>query len=459
MKKTRWHSCNVLLVGPEARQLWQFGAGSGGFVLGREETAFAGDTLPARLVAKDWRAFFQPKLNIAWLPPENVFLRVVQLPQSELSETVSMVELQLEKLSPIPVPQIVWSMQVLPHASGNMQTVIVLVAARAVVEEFLGKLEGQGFLADRLELPLLDQLRATPITEDGAWIYPEALGGKNTAMVAWWYGGVLQNLDLITLPPLNPAASLREQLLQMAWAGELEGWLTSPPRWHLVSDTPTTAEWEPALREGLEQPIETTAPLPAAELAALTCQRAAKADIKANLLPPEYSNRYQAQLVDRLWMRALFALGALYLMGVAVYGIAVGVANFRTGGVEKQVADLGPTYTNAIQLKARYQVLKERNDLKFAALDCWKIVAELMPDGLTLESWNFSDGRHLALAGTAPGDKAQQVYAFEASMRKAVVEGQPLFDPTAGERTNMRLGAGNVMNWSFTLELKRTEAL
>ena len=28
MKTTRWHSCNVLKVGPDARQLWQFATGN-----------------------------------------------------------------------------------------------------------------------------------------------------------------------------------------------------------------------------------------------------------------------------------------------------------------------------------------------------------------------------------------------------------------------------------------------
>ena len=275
--KATIHSCNVLQVGAQARQLWQFDARGRGYALNREQTSSAGEPLPARLVAKDWRSLWQRKLNIAWLPPEQVFLRVAQFPVSDFDETLAMVELQLEKLSPMPVTQIVWSIHVLPHAEGNLQTVIVMIVARNTVEEFLGQLEGQGYLADRLELPLLDQLQATTITRNGAWIYPEAPGGRNAALVAWWYGGVLQNLDLITLPPANRPESLKEQLLQMAWAGELEGWLTAPPVWHLVADAPTAAEWEPALRAGLEQPVEVIAPVPVAGLAALTATRAAQA--------------------------------------------------------------------------------------------------------------------------------------------------------------------------------------
>ena len=208
--KVTVNTCNVLQIGAQGRQIWQFDARGRGFVLNREQASLAGEPLPAKIVAKDWRSLFQRKLNVAWLPPERVFLRVAQFPASDFDETLAMVELQLEKLSPMPVTQIVWTINVLPHAEGNLQTVIVMMVSRNEVEEFLGQLEGQGYLADRLELPMLDQLQATTIARNGAWIYPEAPGGRNAALVAWWYGGVLQNLDLITLPPANRPESLKE---------------------------------------------------------------------------------------------------------------------------------------------------------------------------------------------------------------------------------------------------------
>ena len=452
------HSCNVLQVGAQARQLWQFDARGRGFVLNREQTSFAGEPLPVRAVTKDWRSLWQRKLNVAWLPPESVFLRVAQFPLSDLDDTLSMVELQLEKLSPMPVAQIVWSIHVLPHAEGNLQTVIVMIVSRNTVEEFLGQLEGQGYLADRLELPLLDQLQATTITRNGAWIYPEVAGGRNAALVAWWYGGVLQNLALITLPAANRPESLKEQLLQMAWAGELEGWLTAPPAWHLVADAPTAAEWEPALRSGLEQPVEVIAPVSVAGLAALTATRAAKAGSQGNLMPAEFSTRYQQQFVDRLWMRGLGAVVALYLLGVMVYFARLEWELYGTRAVEQDAAIQGPIYTNALQLKAKYQLLTEREDLKFAALDCWKAVAELLPDGVTLEGYNFNDGKKLTLSGTAPADQTKRLLDFDADIRKVAPNGQPLFDPNAGDHVTWDV-RGGVVSWHCVLELKRTEAL
>jgi hypothetical protein len=265
---------------------------------------------------------------------------------------------------------------------------------------------------------------------------------------------------LITLPPANRPESLKEQLLQMAWAGELEGWLTAPPVWHLVADAPTAAEWEPALRAGLEQPVEVITPVPVAGLAALTATRAAQAGPEANLLPVEFSTRYQQQFVDRLWMRGLGAVLALYLVGVLIYFARLQVELYRTRAVEQKVAELGPTYTNAIQLRDRFKVLKERQELKYAALDCWKTVAELLPDGVTLEGYTFSEGKKLTLTGTAPKDQATRlVVDFDKDIRNAVVNGQALFDQNAGDHVTYRDSAGGNVTWGCVLELKRAEAL
>jgi hypothetical protein len=452
LKKNRWNSCNVVRAGADVTQVWHFDSRAN---LARQQSVKASEPLPAGVGAKDWRHLFQPRLHVAWIAAEHVFVRVPQLPQADFKETASMVELQLEKLSPMPVGQIAWSIHTLPAQEG-MQTVIVMVAARTVVEEFLGSLEGKGFRTDRLEMPLLDQIRATKPEGDGAWIYPEPTGDR--AVVAWWYGGVLRNVDLLVVPPENRAETLKEQVLQMAWAGELEGWLTRPPEWHLVAEGEVAQQWEKALRQGLDQPIRVAAPLPQAQLAASTATRAMHADGSNNLLPAEHATRYQSEFVDRLWMRGLGAVMMFYLMCVGVYMIALYYAQFRTTQVEDKVEALSGAYTNAMQLKARFQVLKDRQELKFAALDCWRTTANLLPEGVTLERLNFSGGKKLTLSGTAPMDKVGQVIDFNGTMRKASLNNQSLFDPSKGEELSYRSNpGGGTVSWSFGLELKRSE--
>jgi len=466
----RWNSCNILQIAPDANRLWQFEAKGGGFVLNREHH---GPSLPARFVAKSWSSLWHPRLNVAWLPPENVFLRVIELPKSNFDETLAMVELQLEKLSPIPVTQIVWTMHVLPQpaggeaTAGNLQNIIVVIAARNAVEEFLGRLEGQGFLADRLEAPFLDQLEmdgssGQSAAEANTWIYPLLLGGQNAALVAWWSGGALRNLSFVALPPSgNRAAELKKQLALLAWSGELEGWLAAPPKWHLVADPVNAAEWENALREALGEPVRVSQPLPPAELAARTARRAAAASGRVNLLTAEFSTRYHQQFVDRLWLRGLGAAGILYAIGVVIYFCATGLLAMQTHTVEQKVADISGDYTKAIQLKARYGVLKERQELKYAALDCWKVIAEQLPEGISLQRFSFADGSKLSLNGTCDSgqiDLITEKGGFYDSVRKAKLNDQPMFnpDPNSNEQLTYRT-AGNKVTWNFGLELQRTE--
>jgi hypothetical protein len=464
----RWNSCNVLQVAPDANRLWRFDAKGGNFVLDREQKIPGGGPLPSRWVAKSWNSLWQPKLNVAWLPPESVFLRVIELPKSSFEETQAMVELQLEKLSPIPVTQVVWTLHVLPAsaslrhdepaAAGDLQHVVVIIAGRAAVEEFLGRLEKDGYLADRLEAPMLDQLEAAPATEDGAWVYA-GTRGKDAALVAWRSKGALRNLCLMVLPPEGDRArSLRDQLAQLCWAGEMEGWLAEHPKWHLVADPVNAAEWEKLLREALDEPVLVAEPPPPAELAARTARRAAAAT-GAALLPAEFSARYHQQFVDRLWLRGLVTTGILYAIGVVIYFCATYVLNYKTVAVERQAAQLSDSYTNVLQLKARYNVLAVRQQLKYAALDCWKIVAEQLPDGISLQRSSFANGQQLTLNGVCASDQESEILGegkFYDSVRKVKLDGQNMFEPTAIEPLGLNV-SGNKVNWHFTLQLKHAE--
>ena len=178
--KTATRSC-LQRAAKSARRRGRSGiltSAASGCVLSREHTVLEGESLPA-WVRKDWRSLFKRKLNIAWLPPEQRVPPRGPIPAERFSrdagdggaaagETLAHARGsdRLEHPHPAACRR--------RHADGDGDDRV----ARGV-EEFLGKLEGQGYLADRLELPLLDQLQATAITEDGAWIYPEVGGSKN----------------------------------------------------------------------------------------------------------------------------------------------------------------------------------------------------------------------------------------------------------------------------------------
>jgi hypothetical protein len=450
----RWQSAILLHTSAAGRRLWQLSAEGDHFAVQSEKALLTNDPLPSGVAAKDWKTLFRGKLNIAWLPPDKVFLRAIQLPASDAAEVSQMVELQMEKLSPLPVTHVVWSVYLMPRPAektDSLLTAIVLITARSAAEEFLGKLEEQGFLADRLEAPGLDQLLAVDMREEGVWIVPGAAG--EPALVAWWYGSTVQNVTLVTLPAgPERGPQLKTQIEQIAWAGELEGWLPAPPKIHLLANPAEARFWEPIFKDAGEQ-INVVAPIAEAQLVARSAYRCAK-DPSTNLLPPEFVTRYRQQFVDGLWMRGVFTLLGLYIIGVLMYFGALYALRLKFDHVKNELAGLNGSYTNAMKDSAQLQIYKDRQELKFAALDCLKVVAENLPESVCITRVYF-DRQKFELQGTTTVDDQDDVLKFNFALQHVPNPNradQLMFGDVAPARINIR--GGNTAEWGFTCQLK-----
>ena len=77
----------------------------------------------------------------------------------------------------------------------------------------------------------------------------------------------------------------------------------------------------------------------------------------------------------------------------------------KNDNARAELAGLGAAYTNALADDFQIKILTERQNLKYAALDCWKAVAENLPENLTLESFYFNRAR-IDLSGTGATESA-----------------------------------------------------
>ena len=155
-------------------------------------------------------------------------------------------------------------------------------------------------------------------------------------------------------------------------------------------------------------------------------------------------------------MRGLGAILGLYVLGVAVYLSGLWYKKSQVHSVKDQIALLGPSYTNTLQLRDRYQILKDREDLKFAALECWKAFADLLPPGAVADQFTFSDGKKLVIAGTAPSDLLTNLNDFVHEIGRVQVEGRPLFSRTEPLWQQLIPGGGT-MAWRVSCDLSRLE--
>jgi hypothetical protein len=100
--------------------------------------------------------------------------------------------------------------------------------------------------------------------------------------------------------------------------------------------------------------------------------------------------------------------------------------------------------------------------LKYAALDCWQLVAEQLPPEISLQRFSFGDGKKLTLSGVCTPEQISLISdpnKFYDGVRKANQNDQPMFnqDIGSGDQLVYRQNA-NQVNWSFGVELQHVEA-
>ncbi len=111
-------------------------------------------------------------------------------------------------------------------------------------------------------------------------------------------------------------------------------------------------------------------------------------------------------------------------------------------------------------LESEYQVLMQRRMLRYAALDCYKLTKDTLPEGWTLEALNFEEGKALSLKGVAPGDQARSVEDLRAKLESAKgSDGRELFIPSGGEAAwHMSDPGMTQFSWSVVLKLRPAES-
>ena len=424
-------ACNVVDCSSGRQQFWRFTGGKNQMKLVDVRETESGEKISDKHLDRDasqmWRAHCQ---NDAWLPADKVFFRVLHLPLCNARELPAMVEMQLEKVSPLPLGRAVWSFEVVPvhRADREQQTVVVMLAERSVVEECVGELEKAGYFPDRLEAAVIHQVMATPQggeRPDGAWIYPRFLEERVVCTVAWWDEGVLQNITQIILSSAKHLNELTEQLTAATWAGEMEGWLTGSTHWHLVIASEHGEQWLPTLNEWAGQGVQIKPPPDASALAAASAARAARPLEQGNLMPPERRADYHRRDVDRV-------LGGILSWMLLLYGmLLVGyfVLNSQTAGREEakyqQLKKMKAMEKEVGVLVAKRNLLVLQRNSRMTALQVLKEVAEQMPEELSLGFINSvevrGEGNNITLNGEVKSGQGKRVDDYRKNLARIMV--------------------------------------
>ncbi len=456
----RFQSCNVFALSGANRKVWRFQIKAGEPVPTEVLVLGPGKPLPPGLTAGDWRRLLQPRLNLAWLPADSVFVRAVELPAATPEEIPEMIEFQLERLSPLPPAQVVWTVEAVEGVEGGTPgsiTAWVTLASRTAVEEWLARLEQEGYVADQLDLPLLRELRACRPLGDGLWLLVEETPTGRVVLVAWFLEGRWREIGLIRLAEgAAGATQLVDELTRNAWAGEFGGWLKALPPVTVQADSVVAADLEPALQNWSGQAVRTEPRVDEARVA----EAAARYHLRStgrSLIPTDVAQRRRNEFIDSLWIRSLGVAAVVYLAFVFCFMVALKVQEYRLDSVRDAGNAIAQTYTNSLQLKAQIGILQDQVALRFAALDAWRAAVEALPETLTLAQLDFTRGRALELAGTVSADNTAEVTRFNSQLKTIEANGQLLFARVDPATFFPAQGPGGSVRWSFKAELKRAE--
>ena len=150
-KLQKWNDCNLIQFRESEARLWHFAVSEKQVTQKSQLTHSESTPLPQTQVEQAWRQFFKKRLNLSWIPSEHLYLRVIDMPACEdREETRQMLEFQLEKISPVPVHQIVWSFQNLPCPDPEQQSLLLVLAERSAVDGVLSQLESIGYQTDQI---------------------------------------------------------------------------------------------------------------------------------------------------------------------------------------------------------------------------------------------------------------------------------------------------------------------
>ncbi len=454
-RSPRENSCHILLDREGAGRVLVFQRTREGVQAAGDVAIASGTAVPGKLGGRDWQLLFRPRVDVAWMSADDVCLRLVDLPGGDPAELGSMVEMQLEKISPLPPSQVVAGYEVMGEASEGGVAVLVVIAPRNAIEARLDALRGRGFIADRLDVALAREL-ISQAKEDGLWVVTDPGATPGLVTAAWRTGGRWRQIDVLRLPAGAGAGEvLTAALTRVAWAAELDGWLAGTiPSVRLVSDAATAENLSPALTNWSGQPVEHRA-LRDVTVTAADTARGALSGRGLTLVPPESAVRNRQAFVDRLWIRGLGTIGVTYLVGVLFY---LAWLNFQKGTLEDEKVNLkglAQHYTNALRLKDQVMILEEQVNLRFAALDCWQAAVEKLPTSMTLSSLNFIRGRTLRLDGTVDPTAREEVTRYNSDLAAVEVRDQKLFGAVKPAQVTVR---GTVATWSFEAELNRLDA-
>ena len=372
-------------------------------------------------VLKPYFKRFKGRVGVA-LPTSRALLRVALLPSTDAGELRGMAELQTDKFSPFPVETVAAGAEVLA-AAGTSSLVAMAVVRREDVEATGQMFQGAGAPPDvevvealgwwwglkhsgklpthgtQIVLRVETAAVEMAVVRDGAPLMFRALPGAPGAAAEadraeWLEACVEEVADSITALETEWGAAgaptlhvFHEAGLPPTCADHLRQALGLGTIFaHALDELPATSE---GVARRLAEPA-----------GALTM----------DLAPEVWRTADAERRVRRKLLRSATLFLVVWLSALGVFWTLLNVQRGRLARLQAQVEQMEGPAKEIRRLRAKTLEFAQYADRSHSALECLRVIAQILPEGVELTKFDYRKGSSATLRGEA--DQPDKVYAF-----------------------------------------------
>ena len=341
------------------------------------------------------------------VPSRDVLLRVVRLPAADEEELSGMVALQLDKFSPFPVEQMVSAWEVLRREE-KAWTVLIGAARKDAADGLGDRLGKAGVLPARVDAVLLGWWRLLQdrgdVPEQGRHVVvllepeagPEILvfdDGVPVAFRSVGEGEAARGEDFVAETVREVGFTLMSlELDHGAGAGTIAVWSRGAAPRELAAALREDYDCEVALKSLNDLP-------PVSEGLA---RRELEAGSGAfDLTPESWRTREERQRFKRRVLSACAWIAGAWVLAVAV--VVGGLYRERSvlARLERERDRTRGPALEVREMRRRVYMVDRYMDRSRSALECLRVVSELLPEGVDLTSFTYRKEEQVRVSGEA----------------------------------------------------------
>ena len=366
-------------------------------------------------VLSEIRRSFRGVVTVS-LPSSQLLMRILELPSSQSAELKSMVELQMDQISPFPVDQMTLSYEVL-HKTENHARVLAVAAQRKTVDALGDLFKAQHVYIRSLDAEILAwwSLLVTHgrvPSEGRVVLFLEEHTEFSMIVVDEGVPVCFRSLELFhdftdETVMHEIADEMRYTLLSLeAEYGHYD---------HCIMEVWSESEIPESLIRLFEEQCGGTVNLhdlgtlpPLSE--GLALRTAERRFHHVELVPREWIELQRRKRIIKIATVASIAVLSLWLAVIAVMGTVFTFQQAAYNRIKKEAARYEGPARAAQAAREEMLSLKKYADRSRSALECLREVTAALPDGVEIASFTYKKGEAVSLRGSS--ERAEAVYDF-----------------------------------------------